>query len=77
MKNTHPSMMWGDELAPHEMQATNGGDFFEVLIGVSLVDFFYNLWREDGDVAAAAMDTREDLTALWNAIKSLTGTFAA
>ena len=70
-------MMWGDELAPHEMQATNGGDFFEVLIGVSLVDFFYNLWREDGDVAAAAMDTREDLTALWSLIKSLTGTFAA
>jgi len=70
-------MMWGDELAPHEMQATNGGDFWGLVIGVSLADFLFNVWREDGDIPAAARDTREDLTALWNAFKSLTGTFAA
>ncbi len=70
-------MMWGDELAPHEMQATNGGDFWGVLIGVSLADFLYNVLREGGDIVAAAEDTREDLTALWSLIKSLTGTFAA
>ena len=71
MNNTSPSVTWGDELAPLEMQNTKGGDFLSAFLGIAAADFLWNLFKFNGDIEAAADQTGQDARSLWNAFKGL------
>ena len=71
MNTSNQVMAWGEEITPLEMQNTKGGGVMDILIGIGLIDFLYRLYRNEGNLDAAAKEAKEDITAMTEFILSL------